>query len=635
MTTARTAQEAKEEVRNAIDIAQVVGERVPLRRAGRTWKGLCPFHAEKTPSFTVNPERQIWHCFGCNKGGDVFAFLMEIDKVTFPEALQALAERAGIDLPRSEATAGDKRRDRLYQATSLASDFFQANLHAEPGAPARQYLAGRGFDRPMLERFHIGYAPAGWDGLKTALGKLLPIEVLEEAGLVVRRGDGGHYDRFRNRITFPIEIAQGKLAGFGARAVDAEDTPKYLNSPESPIYRKGSVLFGLTLARNAIREKRQVLVCEGNLDVVRLHAAGFANSVCTSGTALTIDQARALARFEAEAILVYDGDDAGIRAADRALEPMLVAGLQVKVLLLPEGEDPDSYILQNGAQAFAGLIEGAMDVASFLATARLSTPGANPTQEARVKRYVELLGRVEDPVRRRLMVRRGAVAFGVEEDVLLEALGRRKGGGRRPLGPRPAGSLAASAVASPGSAGASGATGGGPGEPAGPAAAGTETGAPEPPEVIDPIERELAARCLTEDGAVLEIAQNGGVSCFRSKNLRSLLGDWITMGRAPLPDELRALESLDGFARSLLAEHPVEEERTDEKARKVARDLLRRLEERRIRASLQELDRAIRQAERARAGDLDRLVAERRDLASKLHGTNSFQDQRRNHPAAS
>jgi DNA primase len=623
MTTTRTPQEAKEEVRNAIDIAQVIGERVPLRRAGRTWKGLCPFHAEKTPSFTVNPERQIWHCFGCNKGGDVFAFLMEIDKSTFPEALQVLAERAGIDLPRSEASAGDKRRDRLYQATALASDFFQASLYSEAGTQARQYLAGRGFDRPMLERFHIGYAPAGWDGLKTALGKLLPVDVLEEAGLVVRRGDGGHYDRFRNRIMFPIEIAAGRLAGFGARAVDPEDTPKYLNSPESPIYRKGSVLFGLTLARTAIRERRQVLVCEGNLDVVRLHAAGFAHSVCTSGTALTIDQARALARFEAEAILVYDGDDAGIRAADRALEPMLAAGLQVKVLLLPEGEDPDSFLLQNGAQAFAGLVEGAMDVAAFLATARLSSPGANPTQEARVKRYVELLGRMEDPVRRRLMVRRGAVAFGVEEDVLLEALGRRKGVGRRPLQPRQTGIQGATS-----------------GDPAPTARADANNplprgDVPEAPEVIDPIERELAARCLTEDGAILEVAQSGGASCFRSKNLRALLSDWLTMGRAPLPDELKALESLDGLARSLMANHPVEEEATDETSRKMARELIRRLEERRIKASLQELDRAIRQAERSSAGDLDRLVAERRDLASKLHGTNSFQDQRRNHPAAS
>jgi DNA primase len=613
MTTTRTPQEAKEEVRNAIDIAQVVGERVTLRRAGRTWKGLCPFHAEKTPSFTVNPERQIWHCFGCNRGGDVFSFLMEMDKVTFPEALQSLAERAGIDLPRAESTAADKKRDRLYQATALASDFFQASFASEAGAHARAYLAGRGFDRPALERFHIGWAPAGWDGLLTALGKLLPVEVLEEAGLVVRRGDGGHYDRFRNRITFPIEIGTGRLAGFSARAVEPEDTPKYLNSPESPIYRKGSLLFGLPLARSAIREKRQVLVCEGNLDVVRLHASGFPNSVCTSGTALTIDQARALARFEAEAVLVYDGDDAGIRAADRALEPMLVAGLPVRVLLLPEGEDPDSFLLRNGAKAFAGLLEGAMDVAAFLATARLSSPGANPTPEARVKRYVELLGRVEDPVRRRMMVRRGAVAFGVEEDVLLEALGRRRGAGRRTTPARGSGQSVGAGPAA-----------GGP-EPGGGSASDARAvpgGLPEPTEIIDPIERELASRCLTEDGAVVEVARSGGVSCFKSKSLRALLGDWLTMGRAPLPEELRALESMDGLARSLLADHPVEEGNTDETARKVARELLHRIEERRLKASLQELDRAIRLSERSRDGALDRLVAERRDLASKLHGTN-------------
>jgi DNA primase len=613
MTTTRTPQEAKEEVRNAIDIAQVVGERVTLRRAGRTWKGLCPFHAEKTPSFTVNPERQIWHCFGCNRGGDVFSFLMEMDKVTFPEALQSLAERAGIDLPRAESTAADKKRDRLYQATALASDFFQASFASEAGAHARAYLAGRGFDRPALERFHIGWAPAGWDGLLTALGKLLPVEVLEEAGLVVRRGDGGHYDRFRNRITFPIEIGTGRLAGFGARAVEPEDTPKYLNSPESPIYRKGSLLFGLPLARSAIREKRQVLVCEGNLDVVRLHASGFANSVCTSGTALTIDQARALARFEAEAVLVYDGDDAGIRAADRALEPMLVAGLPVRVLLLPEGEDPDSFLLRNGAKAFAGLLEGAMDVAAFLATARLSSPGANPTPEARVKRYVELLGRVEDPVRRRMMVRRGAVAFGVEEDVLLEALGRRRGAGRRTT---PARGSVQSVGAGPAAGGPE--AGGGSASDA----RAVPGGLPEPTEIIDPIERELASRCLTEDGAVVEVARSGGVSCFKSKSLRALLGDWLTMGRAPLPEELRALESMDGLARSLLADHPVEEGNTDETARKVARELLHRIEERRLKASLQELDRAIRLSERSRDGALDRLVAERRDLASKLHGTN-------------
>jgi len=605
----RSAEEIKEEVRSASDIVQIIGERVPLRRAGRTWKGLCPFHAEKTPSFTVNSERQIWHCFGCNKGGDVFSFLMEQDKVTFPEALTILAERAGIDAAPADRKPLDARRERLYQATALARDFFRAALASDAGSTARSYLAGRGFEPAMLERFQVGWAPEGWDSLATALGKLLPGSVLEEAGLTARRGDGTYYDRFRNRVIFPIEVGPGRVAGFGARALRDEDTPKYLNSPETPIYRKGSVLFGLPAARAAIRERRKVLLAEGYLDVTRLHAAGFANAVSTSGTALTPEQARALARFEADVVLVYDGDDAGVRAADRALDPLLEAGLSVKVLILPGGEDPDSFLRKEGTQAFTRLLEAASDPPAFLAGAELtSAGGANPTSEARVRRYVDLLGRVEDPIRRRMLIRRGSIVFGLEEEVLLEALKRRRGGSRPPR-PR-------EAATRPGATGASGGSE--------PAKAVTQAPAGEPAqdgpaEPLDPVEQELAARCLTEEGAVLEVASSGGASCFRSRRLQALLQNWITMGRAPLPEESRALVEMDPLARAILADHPVEEGRTDEMARRGARELLQRLQDRRLRASIQELDRAIRQAERARDGSMDRLVAERRDLASKLH----------------
>ena len=631
----RTSQEAKEEVRNATDVVQVVGERVPLRRAGRAWKGLCPFHQEKTPSFTVNPERQIWHCFGCNRGGDVFSFLMELDKVTFPEALQALADRAGVELPRGDRGAGDAKRDRLYQATSLASDFFQASLRTDAAAKARAYLAGRGLEPSLLERFRVGWAPAGWESLSTALGKLMPGAVLEEAGLTLRRGDGTHYDRFRNRITFPIEASAGKVAGFGARAIEPEDTPKYLNSPESPIYRKGGLLFGLPLARPAIREKKQVLVCEGYLDVMRLHAAGQPHSVCTCGTALTLDQARSLARFEAEVVLIYDGDDAGIRAADRALDPLLRAGLQARILILAGGEDPDSFIVRHGARAFADALAGAVDAASFLAGASLEAGASNPSQEARVRRYVELLRVVEDPIRRRLMTRRGAAAFGIEEDVLLEALSRKGGaafrragipGGsgvpataaqaRRPSGPEPASAEGALDRAQ-----------------AGDEIAPTMAQA-ERLDALDPVERELAARCLLEDGAILEVIGSGGANCFRSGTLRALLQDWLTMGRAPLPEELKALESMDATARGLLAESAFEEGRTDELSRRGARELLVRMEERRLRKRMSELDRAIRDAERSGLDPLP-LVAERTELASKLHSRNPIDSQGRNHPAAS
>jgi DNA primase len=593
---APTAEETKEQVRNATDIVQLVGERVALRRAGRAWKGLCPFHAEKTPSFTVNPERQMWHCFGCDRGGDVFAFVMEADKSTFPEALAFLAERAGIELPRAERGPADAKRERLYQANALAADFFQASWREPGGAAARAYLSGRGFEPGILERFRVGWAADSWEALAGALGKVIPGDVLEAAGLVARRGDGTRYDRFRGRIMFPIEASGGRIAGFGARAIRDEDSPKYLNSPESPVYRKGALLFGLPLARTAIRERRRVLVAEGYLDAIRLHASGFTHAVSTCGTALTPEQARMLARFEAEAVLVYDGDDAGVRAADRALDPLAQAGVAVRVLLLPGGEDPDSFIAKHGAAAFEKLETEAGDPADFLSRAGVGGGGPNPSAEARVRRYVELLGRVGDPIRRRLMVRRGAEAFRLEEEVLLDSLAKRRGPAARPAAPRGAAPAAA------------------PNAPA--AAPAAETAAS-----LDPVEKELATRVLTEEGAMAAVVEAGGAPWFRSEALQALLEPWMGAGRPPLPDEMRDLTGRSPLARALLTEHAGEEGRTDEAARRGARELMRRIEERRLRASITELDRAIRLAERSRdAGSLDRLVAERRDLTSRLHG---------------
>ncbi len=605
----RIGEDARERVRDATDIVQLIGERVALRRSGRSFKGLCPFHTEKTPSFTVTPDRQIWHCFGCSRGGDVFAFLMEKDKFSFPEALRALADRAGIDLPQPERGPKDDVFDRIYQANALASDFFQASLRAPAGAKARAYIAGRGFEEPWLTNFQIGWAPEGWDGLATALGKLMPAAVLEEAGLVVRRGDGsGHYDRFRNRIIFPIATAAGKVAGFGARAITPEDTPKYLNSPETPVFRKGRLLYGLPVARAGIRERREAIVAEGNFDVIRLHASGFTNAVSTCGTALTPDQARLLARLQVDALLVMDGDDAGVKAADRALGPLLEAGLSTRVLLLPRGEDPDSFLRKEGAAAFRERIESALDAPSFLAESKLAgEAGANPGVEPRVRRLVELLGGVEDPIRRRLLVRRGAEVFGMEEDVLLEALKGRKATRRR-TAPAPA-STAAMAEAGTMESAATART-----APAAPAAPAVD------PSSLDPVERELAGRALTEEGALAEVAAQGGSRCFRSEALRALLERWIAAERAPRPDELHELAVSDALARALLAELPHEHGRTPEISRREARDLIQRLEERRLKASIQTLDQAIRDAERSRdESSLDRLVAERRDLASKLH----------------
>lgn len=604
--TMRIGEEVRERVRDATDIVQLIGERVELRRAGRSFKGLCPFHTEKTPSFTVTPDRQIWHCFGCSRGGDVFAFVMETEKVTFPEALRMLADRAGIEMPKQERVPGEEMFDRLYQANALARDFFHASLHAEGAATARAYLAGRGFEEPWVTRFEIGWAPERWDGLLTALSKLLPAAVMEQAGLILRRGDGsGHYDRFRNRIVFPVATGAGKIAGFGARAIAEADTPKYLNSPETPVFRKGRLLYGLPLARQSIRERREAIVSEGYLDVIRLHANGFTNAVSSCGTALTPEQARLLARLQVDVLLLYDGDDAGVRAADRGLDPLLQAGVHARVLLLPGGEDPDSFLRKEGGDALKERLAAALDVPGFLAESKLAGgEGANPSLELRVRRFVGLLERIEDPIRRRLLLRRGAEVFGLEEAVLMEAVqggagGRGKRGSRpRPVVP-PQGPVGASASASAGGA-----------PPA--------EGAASLP--ADPIENELAGRVLTEEGAFAEVVDQGGAICFRSEPLRDLLNPWFGEGRAPLQDELRELLAQSPLTRSLLAELPQEPGRTVETSRKEARGLIQRLEERRLKASIQVLDQAIREAERSRdEGSLGRLIAERRDLASKLH----------------
>ena len=618
-------EEARERVRDATDIVQLIGERVALRRAGRSYKGLCPFHTEKTPSFTVTPDRQIWHCFGCSKGGDVFSFVMELDKLTFPEALRALADRAGIDLPKQERGPGDEVFDKLYQANALARDFFRANLAHASAAKARAYLAARGFEEPWISRFEVGWAPEGWDGLLHALNKLLPAQVLEQAGLIVRRGDGtGHYDRFRNRVLFPVAAASGKIAGFGARAIVAEDEPKYLNSPETPIFRKGRLLYGLPVARPGMRETGEAIVAEGYLDVMRLHACGFTNAVSSCGTALTVDQAKLLARLQVKVLLLYDGDDAGVRAADRALDSLLEAGLEVRLLLLPGGEDPDSFLRVAGAGALRERMETALDVPAFLAGA--STPGrADPGVEARVRRLVGLLGRVEDPIRRRLLLRRGADVFGLEETVLLEAV---QGRGKVKRGVRPG----ASPTPAPSARKESPAAGGKSVEGGGAAAApGASEALPVP---SDPIERELAGRALTEEGAFQEVITQGGAACFRSTALQELLRPWFEEGRGPRDEELRELMTQSSLTRALIAELFPDPEKAVDTSRREARELVYRIQERRLRQRKREVHEELILAQRS--GDdptLARLSSEWDDVNAKLNDLASKLEMRRSQAA--
>ncbi len=357
-----------EQVRGATNIVSLVGQYVQLRKAGTKMMGLCPFHGEKAPSFSVSEDRQMFYCFGCNRGGDVYKFLMLIENLEFPEALGQLAEKAGIELPRRSGGrpgASVSDRERARKIHRLAQEFFRRCLvETSEGRKVAEYLEKRGLGKEAAETFGLGYAPAGWDGLVKEAGRVsVSSAELEKCGLAVSRSsEQGHYDRFRNRITIPIRDPQGNIIAFGGR-VNGEPgprDPKFLNSPETLIYRKGEQLYGLDLAGKAIREKGAAVVVEGYFDVIQVSRAGVTNVVAPLGTSLTEGQARLLSRYARRVLISFDPDQAGDEASRRSIHIFLKEGFEVQVVDLPRGEDPDDYIRAHGAGAFGELLERAL-----------------------------------------------------------------------------------------------------------------------------------------------------------------------------------------------------------------------------------------------------------------------------------
>jgi DNA primase len=413
------------------DIVQLIGGYLPLKAAGRTFKGLCPFHTEKTPSFVVNPERQIFHCFGCGEGGDAIAFLVKHERLTFLEAVRYLAQQAGVTLPASGRSDPDQGQGRLalLEIHREALAHFRENLRGDEGAAAREYLAGRGLDPALVERFQFGYALARWDGLLRALRKRgHPEKLLETAGLIVPRQSGtGYYDRFRHRLMLPIWDVAGHVIGFGGRALEAQEV-KYLNSPETPLYRKGTQLYGLNLATRAIREANMAIVVEGYFDALMLHAHGFEHAVATLGTALTTEQARLLGRYTSRVTLLFDPDAAGIGAARRNLEHLINVDLDWRVVVLPGGLDPDAFVRANGAAAFTAVLETAQDLVTFFLDRRVSgLDMADPVQRARAAdALVEILAGIDNPIRREGYVQTVARRTPITDRSLLEAVARQR-----------------------------------------------------------------------------------------------------------------------------------------------------------------------------------------------------------------
>lgn len=354
-----------DEIRARSDIVEVVSQYVALKRTGKNFKGLCPFHAEKTPSFTVNPSLQRWRCFGCGQYGDVFDFIMRIENVTFLEAARMLAERLGLEFRTTGSTQEQKeRREQILQVNQLAAQFFHDMLKRYP-LPQRA-LQQRGVTTETQERFGIGYAPPDWSALTNLIrARKIPMTIAVEAGLVVPGESGEYYDRFRDRLMFPIWDRQGRVIAFGGRAMgDAQ--PKYLNSPETPLFRKSRVIYALHLAKERMMTERTALLLEGYMDVVAAHQAGFTHAIATMGTALTDEQIGILSRLVSRVIVVYDSDSAGVEAAKRAAEILQQHGIEALIARLPDGEDPDSLLRRLGARALQECIDKAQPLPAFL-----------------------------------------------------------------------------------------------------------------------------------------------------------------------------------------------------------------------------------------------------------------------------
>ena len=410
-------------IREATDMVELVSTYVKLRKRGQHHVGLCPFHSEKTPSFTVNRERRIYHCFGCGRGGDAFKFLMEHERMGFVEAATYLAERAHIEIDPGSGARRDEA-GRLHAALELACDYFSRALaHERAGSRARTYLESRRIPKDSVERFGVGYAPSHRRGLQTYAARFkVPREDLEAVGLLVSN-ERGTVDRFRDRLIFPIRTLAGKPIGFGGRDLSGDSPAKYLNSPETALYQKGRVLFGLPEAKDAMQKQGAALICEGYFDLLRLHEFGFRQAVAVSGTALTPEQARLLKRYVETVTLLFDADEAGAAAALRSVPVLFEAGLDVRIATL-DGGDPDSFLLEHGASALETRLQSAAGYVEFLESrAGGSFRRLSPVAGEKLLRDIAaVVSHVDDPVRRDLLVQAAWSQSGIPEEHLRRIL---------------------------------------------------------------------------------------------------------------------------------------------------------------------------------------------------------------------
>ncbi|MBL7151788.1 MAG: DNA primase [Candidatus Omnitrophica bacterium] len=413
-----------EDILNRIDIVEVISGCLPLKRAGRNFKACCPFHHEKTPSFMVSPERQIYHCFGCGESGNAFRFLMRHERMEFPEAVEALARKAGVVLPQIKAQdhKGENLITQFYKINELAASFYAANLNSAAAVNAKNYLLKRGIKEESVKLFRLGLAAHGWDTLMAHLrAKNVPLSLIEKAGLVLSKQGGGFYDWFRNRIIFPVVDIKSRVVGFGARVLD-ETQPKYINSPETPIYTKGRNLYGLNFSKESIRENDFAVIVEGYLDFIVPYQEGLKNIVASLGTALTPEQARILKRYTRNVVMVYDADNAGQLAMLRSLDIFIEEEMEVKIVSLSLGFDPDSFVRKYGIGPFREKIAKAQGLFDYKLAIMKSRHNPKEAQgKARISQ--EMLGTInkfKDAVLRSEYIRQLAQELDIREDALLE-----------------------------------------------------------------------------------------------------------------------------------------------------------------------------------------------------------------------
>lgn len=573
-------EEFLSELRDRVDIADVVGSYVRLKKSGSSFKALCPFHKEKTPSFMVNRERGIYKCFGCGASGNVFTFVMETQKVGFVEAVKTLASRVGMNVP--EIGGSSDRREKLdsvYEALEFAAQHAEANLwNAKTGARARDYIERRGLSVETAKEFRLGFAdPSGTCLVRKARG-LGVWDGLIQVGAVLE-GRGGHRDMFRDRLIFPIQNVSGRVVGFGGRSLDGTE-PKYLNSRESVIFKKGSLLYGLPQAKRAFRDAGCAILVEGYMDVLALHQAGFKNAVASAGTALTPAQAAVLKRFADSVVIAFDGDEAGRRASQRSLDVLVAGGFDSRVLILDDGADPDSAVRDAGPAAFSKLVEGALDAVSFLA--RGYETGRIADKEAALRRVVSMLGAVPDPIRRQVLLQRASDLLGVPAEVLGEAMKASKRGPERA-----------------------------------PRAEEKSVDA----ESVPPLERELLKALLLAPELLGEVIERFDPSLLRNREAGQLFEIIVERWRSGQEVAAKNLmdQTSDPAVRALIGEVAVEWDGDGADAAKAVYDCIRRLKERKLRGRLEIIKTEIRQKEATgRHDEVGHLAVQLREVTDEL-----------------